>query len=123
MGIFPAEGTIDGKRRASMGGNFEDVSFTYTDEALLLSTHSLDTMAQLTSTLRIIAQPKASHRERYMCETDRTRNRAQRFVRADDNHEALEYPTIEVCQRRGSVETMSNELSFRFHKNGSTRSL
>lgn len=47
--------------------------------------------------LNIIAQPKAVYRERYICETDRRRNRAQRFVRAEDNEYQLVYPTIEVC--------------------------
>lgn len=46
--------------------------------------------------LIIIAQPKATYRERYICETDRHRNRSQRFVRAEENPYNLIYPTVEV---------------------------
>ncbi|CAM4842287.1 unnamed protein product [Rotaria magnacalcarata] len=47
--------------------------------------------------LRLIAEPKPSYRERYMCETDRHRNRAQRFVRADGNNPyQFVYPTVEI---------------------------
>ncbi|CAF3772748.1 unnamed protein product [Rotaria socialis] len=47
--------------------------------------------------LRLIAEPKSSYRERYMCETDRRRNRAQRFVRADSNNPyQFVYPTVEI---------------------------
>ncbi|CAF1060927.1 unnamed protein product [Rotaria sordida] len=53
-------------------------------------------MTQAMPPLRLIAQPKASYRERYICETDRRRNRAQRFVRADKNPYQLVYPTIEI---------------------------
>ncbi|CAF0725571.1 unnamed protein product [Rotaria sp. Silwood1] len=53
-------------------------------------------MTQAMPPLRLIAQPKASYRERYICETDRRRNRAQRFVRADNNPNRLVYPTIEI---------------------------
>ncbi|CAF2375946.1 unnamed protein product [Rotaria sp. Silwood2] len=53
-------------------------------------------MTQAMPSLRIIAQPKASYRERYICETDRRRNRAQRFVRADSNSKQFVYPTIEI---------------------------
>ncbi|CAF2380013.1 unnamed protein product [Rotaria sp. Silwood2] len=53
-------------------------------------------MAQLNLPLRIIAQPKASSRERYLCEMDRSRNRSHRFIRAESNPNHLNYPTIEI---------------------------
>ncbi len=53
-------------------------------------------MAEAMPPLRIIAQPKASYRARYMCEGRPCRNRAHRFVRADDNPDRYVYPTIEV---------------------------
>jgi hypothetical protein len=53
-------------------------------------------MAEAMPPLRIVAQPKASYRARYMCEGRPCRNRAQRFVRSDDNPDKYVYPTIEV---------------------------
>lgn len=53
-------------------------------------------MAQTMPPLRFVAQPRCSYRLRYMCEGRPHRNRAQRFVRADDNSEKYVYPTIEV---------------------------
>jgi len=53
-------------------------------------------MATVMPPLRIIAQPKASYRGRYICEGRPYRNRAQRFVRVDDNQYKYVYPTIEV---------------------------
>ncbi len=53
-------------------------------------------MAGVMPRLRIRAQPKTSYRPRYMCEGRPCRNRAQRFVRADDNPDKYDYPTIEV---------------------------
>mgnify|MGYP002384145714 CR=1 FL=1 len=55
-------------------------------------------MAQPMPALRFVAQPKRSYRLRYRCEGRPVRNRAQRFVRADDNPEKFSYPTIEVHQ-------------------------
>ncbi len=49
-----------------------------------------------TQQLRIIAEPKAFYRERYGSEHYKTGNRAQRYIRAEDNQFKLEYPTIEV---------------------------
>ena len=46
--------------------------------------------------LRIIAQPKASYRERYESEQNKIRYAGQRYIRAEDNETGLEYPTIEV---------------------------
>lgn len=46
--------------------------------------------------LRIIAEPKAFYRERYSCETDPTKNRAQRYIRTEDNNNQYEYPTVKV---------------------------
>ena len=53
-------------------------------------------MADGNSTLRILAQPHPSHRERYSSELDPTRNRPQRFIRADKNDYNLDHPTLEV---------------------------
>jgi hypothetical protein len=53
-------------------------------------------MAHSSPPLRILAQPKASHRERYLSEVDPSRSRTQRFVRADPNPDKLDYPTVEV---------------------------
>ncbi len=51
---------------------------------------------QLTEELRIIAQPRAFYRERYCSETDPSKHRAQRFIRAHDATSQYEYPTIQV---------------------------
>ena len=53
-------------------------------------------LTQHTGKLRIIAQPKAFYRERYCSETDPRKHRAQRFIRADNDLDKHEYPTIEV---------------------------
>lgn len=53
-------------------------------------------MAQALPPLRFLAEPRASYRARYMCEGRPARNRAQRFVRADENSNGYVYPTIEV---------------------------
>ncbi|CAF1104258.1 unnamed protein product [Rotaria sp. Silwood1] len=53
-------------------------------------------MAETNIPLRVIVQPKAFHRERYSCEIDRSRNRSQRFIRAESNPHHLDYPTIEI---------------------------
>ncbi|CAF2411645.1 unnamed protein product [Rotaria sp. Silwood2] len=59
-------------------------------------------MADLIPSLRIIAQPKTSYRERYLCEMDRSRNLSQRFIRAESNPDNLEYPTIAIPQQWNS---------------------
>ncbi len=46
--------------------------------------------------LQILAQPKASYRARYASEIDKEKNLAKRFIRAENNAEAYEYPTIKV---------------------------
>jgi hypothetical protein len=46
--------------------------------------------------LRIIAEPKAYYRERYSCETDPKKNRAQRYIRAQEDNSKYEYPTVKV---------------------------
>ena len=51
-------------------------------------------MSQTMPSLALIAQPKPSYRERYMCEM--RGNRAQRFIRAADNPGNYIYPTVEV---------------------------
>lgn len=56
-------------------------------------------MTETMPPLLVIAQPKAAHRERYICETDRHRNRSQRFVRAEENSYNFIYPTIEVNEQ------------------------
>ncbi|CAF4974252.1 unnamed protein product, partial [Rotaria sp. Silwood1] len=56
-------------------------------------------MAQFNLPLRIIAQPRASYRERYLCEIDRSHNRSQRFIRAETNPYDLNYPTIEITKQ------------------------
>ena len=55
-------------------------------------------MAQSTKKIRIIAQPQAIYRERYMSETDTGRCRYQRYIRAEKNSAQLQYPTIEVME-------------------------
>ncbi|CAF1417055.1 unnamed protein product [Adineta steineri] len=52
-------------------------------------------MAQASHQLQIIAQPKALYRERYGTEKNKSGNRVQRYIRAEDNQLNLEYPTIE----------------------------
>lgn len=46
--------------------------------------------------LQIIAEPKAFYRERYCSETDPKKNRAQRFIRSEDEQGKHEYPTIQI---------------------------
>lgn len=53
-------------------------------------------MAQSILPLRVIAEPKLTHRERYLCEIDRSRNRALRYIRANTNPYNADYPTVEV---------------------------
>ncbi|CAF3920202.1 unnamed protein product [Rotaria sordida] len=53
-------------------------------------------MTQPSEKLRVIAQPKAFYRERYCSETDPSKNRAQRFIRAEDDIGQHEYPTVEI---------------------------
>lgn len=53
-------------------------------------------MVDAMPSLRFVAEPRGVYRARYMCEGRPSRNRAQRFVRADDNPERFVYPTIEV---------------------------
>ena len=53
-------------------------------------------MTQPIQELQIIAQPKALYRDRYESELDKSKNRAQRYILAEDNQYKLEYPTIEV---------------------------
>ncbi|CAF1290727.1 unnamed protein product [Adineta steineri] len=55
-------------------------------------------MTQPNQQLRIIAQPKALYRERYDSEQYRTGNPVQRYLRAEDNHLDLKYPTIEILR-------------------------
>lgn len=62
--------------------------------------------------LRIIAQPKAFYRERYCSETDPSKHRAQRFIRADDDKSKHEYPTVQV-REIFAFQTTTN-LSFLF---------
>jgi hypothetical protein len=47
--------------------------------------------------LHILAEPRASYRERYPCEIDPTKKRAQRFIRSEEHNSKYEYPTIKVC--------------------------
>ncbi len=53
-------------------------------------------MTQLIEKLRIIEEPRAFYRERYCSETDPSKHRAQRFIRAHDDTSQYEYPTIQV---------------------------
>jgi len=46
--------------------------------------------------LKIIAQPKAFYRERYCSEIDPKKNRAQRFIRCEDDQGKHEYPMIHI---------------------------
>ena len=46
--------------------------------------------------ITIIAEPKAKYRERYSSELDPLRNRAQRFIRTEEDNKKYEYPTIRV---------------------------
>ncbi|CAF2241671.1 unnamed protein product [Rotaria magnacalcarata] len=49
--------------------------------------------------LRILAQPKSFYRDRYPCETDPKKNRAQRYIRAEDGKTNYEYPTVEIPKK------------------------
>lgn len=59
-------------------------------------------MAEAVPTLRFVAEPRVSYRARYVCEGRPSRNRSQRFVRADDNSDGYVYPTIEVSLSKPS---------------------
>ena len=75
----------------SVSGLFDSPSSDFSE--ILLEANQHVTMEQLQN----IAQPKAMYRERYSSETDETRNRQPRFIRAEDGHpEQLQYPTVEV---------------------------
>lgn len=56
----------------------------------------LKRMAKPSIQLSILVQPQLAYRERYISELDPRRNRAQRFIRTDQNPFKLDYPTIEV---------------------------
>lgn len=56
-------------------------------------------MAQSMKQLRILAQPKALYRERYASEQSKKTKQASRFIRAEDNDRALEYPSLVVRRR------------------------
>lgn len=45
--------------------------------------------------LQILGQPKAFYRERYPCEIDPKKKRAQRYIRTEDGNK-FEHPTIKV---------------------------
>jgi hypothetical protein len=74
-------------------------------------------MAQAMPPLRCIAHPRASYRGRYMCEGRPCRNRAQRFVRADNNPDGYIYPTVEVRYKKIFFYTYFN-FFIRFQMNG-----
>ncbi|CAF4036526.1 unnamed protein product [Rotaria sp. Silwood1] len=70
--------------------------------------------------LLIIAQPKAFYRERYACEFGP--EKAQRYIRADDNELKYDYPTVEIPKKwcdskrdlyiRVTSVTIRSELGF-----------
>ena len=62
----------------------------------------------MASPLRIIAQPKASRRERYFSEQDSGRQRAHRYIRAENNPDRFDHPTVEVKGNK-------NKLFFYFY--------
>jgi hypothetical protein len=72
--------------------SIDDPGLNFTEN----ETINFSLMTQPTEKLRIIAQPKALYRERYCSETDPNKNRAQRFIRADDDNNKHEYPTVQV---------------------------
>ncbi|CAF1037725.1 unnamed protein product [Rotaria sordida] len=82
----------------SSHNNFE-VTLMNSNSKSLLSSTDIICHAKLESEdekLLILAEPKAFYRDRYSCETDRTKNRAQRYIRADDNQLKYEYPTVKI---------------------------
>ncbi|CAF3953028.1 unnamed protein product, partial [Rotaria sordida] len=46
--------------------------------------------------IHIISQPKAFYRGRYPSEIDKLKNRAKRFIRAENNGNRHEYPTVQI---------------------------
>ncbi|CAF1155658.1 unnamed protein product [Rotaria sordida] len=63
------------------------------------SCHNLETTLSSHNNFEVTlmnTEPKAFYRDRYSCETDRTKNRAQRYIRADDNQLKYEYPTVKI---------------------------
>jgi hypothetical protein len=69
-------------------------------------TIDFSSMSQSSEKLRILAQPKAFYRERYCSETDPTKHRAQRFIRADDETSKHEYPTVQVTNFKEIKRTL-----------------
>jgi len=70
-------------------------------ETVLINNNSENSLSDINNfplddKLTIIAEPKEFYRERYYCETDRKKNRAQRYIRTEDGSK-YEHPTIEVC--------------------------
>ncbi|CAF4813233.1 unnamed protein product, partial [Rotaria socialis] len=79
-------------------------------ESILMKTNSLrsslhtditiDTSLELEDEkLHILAQPKLFYRDRYPCETDPEKNRAQRYIRAEDDKTSYEYPTVKIPKK------------------------
>ena len=68
--------------------------------------------------LHVITEPKASYRERYSCETDPKKNRAQRYIRAEMNNNKHEYPTVKVSNSNFSSSGSIIFSVYRFLENG-----
>ncbi|CAF4638186.1 unnamed protein product, partial [Rotaria sp. Silwood2] len=76
-----------------------EATFVKTNARSLLSNTNIrcnTTLEPEDEKLLIIAEPKAFYRDRYSCEVDPTKSRAQRFIRAEDNQLKYEYPTVKV---------------------------
>ncbi|CAF4091209.1 unnamed protein product, partial [Rotaria sp. Silwood2] len=76
-----------------------EATFVKTNARSLLSNTNIrcnTTLEPEDEKLLIIAEPKAFYRDRYSCEVDPTKSRAQRFIRAEDNQLKYEYPTVKI---------------------------
>jgi hypothetical protein len=94
-GIYPSQGSSNSSPPQSVTCS-PNLSI---DLGLNLSEHEIidfSLMTQPSEKLQILAQPKALYRERYCSETDPSKHRAQRFIRAEDDNSKYEYPTIQV---------------------------
>ena len=107
--IFPLEGfegclddislpsLTDGLGDTLPPGDLEHLLTGYGQGAQINENTILDATDE--ENITIIAEPKASYRERYSSELDPMKNRAQRFIRTEEDNKKHEYPTIFVCLR------------------------
>ena len=94
-GVYPSQSsTYSSPSHNASDSSSDALDFNFIEH----QTIDFSSVTQPMEKLRILAQPKALYRERYCSETDPSKNRAQRFIRADDERSRHEYPTVQVRQ-------------------------